>query len=58
MGMAGDGGGRVELYSNRTTHVSLLVTICQDGKGRRKNPSQAQNPPFAKNAKGWGTRKV
>ena len=29
MGMTADGGGRVELSSNRTTDVTLLVTICR-----------------------------
>jgi len=40
MGMAADGRGQVELSLNRTTHVSILVTTCQD---RMRHPANVNN---------------
>jgi hypothetical protein len=32
MGMGDDGEGRVELSSVSTSHISILVTICQENE--------------------------
>ena len=35
-----------------------ITDDCLSTYNRQKRKAKAQNPPFAENAKGWGTRKI
>jgi hypothetical protein len=54
MGIAADGGVRVELQLNRTTDVNVLVTICQGKTGEAGAPSYSAEPTLCTKRKGLG----